>query len=243
MTLITENDEEIPAELVFEQVAHDDPPEVAIERRLSARFDRNFVTIENTIVALRREFEKLRARPPKPPKVRRSGAAARTNPDRLWFGLLIAGLNAVFILGAFVLSFAGQYAFAPNTVVAPGFYWWIPLALDLPIVVSAFTAAVFRRRKQHARANINWIFVGALTVFSSGIQATHVLEGHGFFAGAELTFPQWLGVVVMASMPWLVLYLSENLAGLLVKPTGETRDPATVTPVRRKPTTRTRSKK
>lgn len=188
------------------------------------RIDRNFLRLESVIIALQGKLKR-------PPRRRRSGSAARTNPDQWWFGMVIAGFNAAFILGAFIVQFGGQYGFAPRTQLPQELWWFIPLALDLPIVISAFTAAVYRRRKQNARANGNWVFVFGLSAFGSVIQMTHVFEAVG---DRELTWPDFLGAFIMGAIPWITLYLSENLAGLLVKPTGEARDPAEP-PVRRAP--------
>jgi len=224
---------QVPASPLPSQTWLDELPESAVER-----IDGNFVRIDAALAEIRG-----RIRWPWNRRASKSAAAARVNPDRFWFGMVIAGLNGVFILGAFVVQFGGQYGFAPRTQLPPGLWWFIPLALDLPIVVSSFTAAVYRRRKQEDRAKRNWQFVVALTILASIIQVIHVLDAATgglaletiLTALAALGPAGWLGALVMGLIPWIVLYLSENLAGLLVKPYGETREavePAPTTPAR-----------
>lgn len=212
------------------------------------RIDGNFMRIDQ---ALGKIHDRIRW--PWNRRAGKSASAARVNPDRFWFGMVIAGLNGIFILGAFVVQFGGQYGFAPRTMLPPGLWWFIPLALDLPIVVSSFTAAVYRRRKQEDRAKRNWNFVVALTILASVIQIIHVLDAATGGLSVETLLAAlltlgpagWLGALVMGLIPWIVLYLSENLAGLLVKPYGEQRDPvepgAPKTPAR-KPRARTPKK-
>jgi len=180
--------------------------------------------IDERFRALADEIARLAAIPRRRWRARRTASAARVHPDRLAFGIVIAAINAVFVLSAMIASFSGQYALAPRTYLPPELYIMVPIALDAPIVASAFTAAVFRARKQNRAANWNWFIVTVLTLLSVTVQVTHVLEQHGFFRGLELGFPALLGVIIMGSMPVWVLVLSENLARLLVRPIGEVRE-------------------
>lgn len=202
--------------------------------------DYNFRTVDTAFGALSAEVEKLKKRPPRP---RRTGSAARVNPDQLGFGYVIAALNGLFILGAFALVYAGQYAFAPYTQLPDERLWLvIPIALDLPVVSASFTAAIFTKRKQPKYARANWVVVFGLTVLGSIIQVTHVLVGAGWFDGEPITFPDILGALIMGLFPWLVMYLSHNLARLLVRPVGETIEASEKTPApKRRPVTKRKS--
>lgn len=196
------------------------------------RVDGNFQRIEE---AYRHLLSRVEALTKKPPRRRaRSGSAARVNPDQLSFGYVIAALNGLFVAGVFVLVYAGQYAFAKYTQLPQPLWIFIPIALDLPVVSASFTAAIFLKRRQPKYALANWVVVFGLTVLGSVIQVTHVLVGAGWFNGEPITFPDILGALIMGLFPWLTMYLSHNLARLLVRPTGETIDPAEKAPVRKR---------
>lgn len=187
--------------------------------RFRARTDQNFLAVDRGYAQLQQQLETLKKRPP---KRARSGSAARVNPDQLEYGYAIAALNGLFIVGAFVLVYAGQYAFASYTQLPEWLWLFIPIALDLPVVSASFTAAIFVKRRQPKYARTNWAVVFGLTVLGSTIQVTHVLDAAGVLADwTALTFPLALMAFTMGLFPWLVMYLSHNLARLLVRPTGE----------------------
>jgi hypothetical protein len=167
----------------------------------------------------------------KPPRERRTGAAARMNPDdiRMARGVLVG--TALFGGAAFVVSFGGQLAMAPYTQLQPGLYWFVPFIVEAPIILLSFMIAVFRRRKQHTA--IPWIIIIALTVLSSAINVAHVyIESDGL-----QTLGDRFGAVVMGIAPILVLVLFEEFVRLAVRPTAETPE---VAPAARKTTTRNR---
>lgn len=219
---------------------------LAFERHAAAwnthRVDGNFRRIEESFRHLLDRVE-AQLKQKRAPRRARSGSAARLNPDRLEFGWAIAALNGLFILGAFVLVYAGQYAFAKYTQLPEQLWVFIPIALDLPVVSASFTAAIFIKRKQRSYARTNWAVVLGLTVLGSVIQVTHVLDASGaLIDSALLSYPLLLMAAVMGLLPWLTMYLSHNLARLLVRPTGETIE-KTPAPKRRPAPKKTRSTK
>ncbi len=212
--------------------------EVAIqeaERHLAARFDGNFVIIENAI----RELSKRRE---KRVRVHRTGAGARINPDDYRAGRAIIVLTLVFAVAASVASFAGQIAMAPYTILPYELYIIVPLMIDLPVAYLGWMAMIFLRRKQKATRTRMLLF--ALTSLSSYINILHVLSESGIVDGAPLTIEVGTGALIMGLAPWLVLISWEELTRLVVRPLGEKRevleDPEPVTPKTpaRKPATR-----
>jgi hypothetical protein len=240
MVTITDypNDDQLLDEL--EQTGDVDDQDFATQLGALRRLhDYNIRAVDTAFGKLAAEVAQLKKRPPKP---RRTGSAARVNPDQLGYGYAIAGMNGLFILGAFALVYAGQYAFAPYTQLPEPLWLLIPIALDLPVVSASFTAAIFIKRKQPKYAQANWAVVFGLTVLGSVIQVTHVLVGAGWFAGQALTFPDLLVATILGMFPWLVMYLSHNLARLLVRPVGETIEASDKTPApKRRPATKRKS--
>jgi hypothetical protein len=173
------------------------------------RVDQNSLLLEKAIAQLR-----SRPRP-----AGRTASSARIDPDRFWFGMLILGINAVFAAGALTASFIGQYEIAARTHLPEQLWWVVPVAIDFPIMSAAFTGAVYRRRKQGTVRT--WSLMIALTVVSTVVNVTRVLDQDGYFGNGSLTFADWVGVAVMGIMPSLVLVTWENLARLLIRPLGE----------------------
>jgi hypothetical protein len=194
------------------------------------RIDRNFLRVEEAIV-------KLAAKPPQKPVRRpRTGRAARFDPDDSratpW---LVAGMLA-FVVAALAAAFAGQIAMAPYTKLPDFLHWLVPVFIDLPIILLAYVAQVFRRRKQGAKAT--WLMLYFWTAAASTIQVVHVLSESDILAGEAMTVENWVGVSIMGAVPWILLFSWEQLTKLLVKPQGEKRDPDQRPAARRKPTPR-----
>lgn len=211
-------------ELSYEQVADGHPAAVMgfesgiheAEQRLSSRFDRNFVIVEKAIHELQRQLKR-------PPKIHhRTGAAARINPDDYRAGRIIIALTVVFASASAAASFSGQIAMAPWTALPVYLYFVVPLAIDLPVAYLSWMAMIYRRRKQGAKRT--WALLISLTIVSSIVNIVHVLSFWGVLAGKPLTIEIAVGTTIMGIMPLLVLISWEELARLVVKPTGETRE-------------------
>lgn len=204
------------------------------------RIDGNFVILEKAITQTRAEIAKKR-RPLWPErKKHRTGRAARFDPDDAratpW---LVTGMLA-FVVAALAAAFAGQIAMAPYTELPDFLYWLVPVFIDLPIILLAYVAQVFRRRKQGAKAT--WLMLYIWTAAASIIQIVHVLSESGILTGTPMTVENWVGVSIMGAVPWILLFSWEQLTKLLVKPQGEKRDPDARAP-QRKPTTRKKATK
>lgn len=197
---------EPPAEPAREVVSRQ-----AFEREVK-RIDGNFLRIDEAFGTIRRA----------PSALARTASGARINPDHFAFGMVILGINAAFALGALAASFVGQYEIAPRTFLPPYLWWVVPVAIDFPIMTAAFTGAVYRQRRQGTGRT--WALMIVLTIVSTVVNVTRVLDSASYFQGRALDFAGWVGVAIMGIMPSLVLVTWENLARLLIKPTGETGD-------------------
>lgn len=201
------------------------------------RIDRNFVRLGQKLQEAEARIEKKR-RPliERRPRKHRVGRAARFDPDDAratpW---LVAGM-LTFVVAALIAAFAGQIAMAPYTTLPPELFWLVPVFVDLPIILLAYIAQVFRRRKQ--RSWDTWLALVLFTAGSSVIQIVHVLSVSGVLDGATMTVEIWVGVSIMGSVPWIVLFSWEQLTKLLVKPQGEKREPAPPAPARKRTTPR-----
>lgn len=199
------------------------------------RIDRNFVALESVIVKLASEVERKRrplfARAER--KKHRTGRAARFDPDDARATPWLVGGMLAFVAAALAAAFAGQIAMAPYTELQPGLYWLVPIFVDLPIILLAYVAQVFRRRKQGAKAT--WLMLYVWTAAASIIQIVHVLSESGALDGEPMTVENWVGVSIMGSVPWVVLFSWEQLTKLLVRPQGEKRDPETTPAARKRP--------
>lgn len=201
------------------------------------RIDRNFIRVEQVIIDLASQVAKKK-RPLLPErKKHRTGRAARFDPDDARaIPYLVAGQIA-FVVAALAAAFAGQVAMAPYTTLPPELYVLVPIFIDLPIILLAYMAQVFRRRKQSAIST--WFALILFTAGASVIQVVHVLSEQGVLAGGPLTIEIAVGTAIMGSVPWIVLFSWEQLTKLLVRPQGEKRDldaTPTRTPARKRTT-------
>jgi hypothetical protein len=196
---------------------------------LARIMDENNATVDRAYAELYKQVAELRA---KPPRERRTGAAARMNPDDIRLGRGVLWGTAVFGAAAFLVSFGGQYAMAPYTQLPEILWWAVPFFIEAPIILLSFMIAVFRRRKQHTA--LPWIVIIGLTALSSAINVAHVY----IESGGLQVLGDWFGAVVMGLAPWLVLIAFEELVRLAVKPT----DPEPAPPAR-KPAPKNRSTK
>jgi hypothetical protein len=205
----------------------DDRDRLAELERLVAT---NFQIVDDSYGKLRRELVGVTARPP---RERRTGAAARMNPDDIRLARGILAGTAVFGAAAFLVSFGGQYAMAPYTQLPEILWWAVPFFIEAPIILLSFMIAVFRRRKQHTA--LPWIVIVGLTALSSAINVAHVY----IESGGMNVLGDWFGAVVMGLAPWLVLIAFEEFVRLAVKPT----DPEPAPVPAPKPTAKKRSTK
>ena len=190
-----------------------------------ARIDGNFVRLEQAIMDVRKQ-------PPKPRP--RSGRAARFDPDDARATPWLVGTTVLFALAATAAAFSGQIAMAPYTRMPEYLYFLVPLFIDLPVALLGYMAQVFRRRKQSAK--LTWSALVAFTAISSLVNVVHVLSAAGIIAGAPLTVEDAVGASIMGLAPWIVLFSWEQLTRLLVRPTGEKREPEDAPAPRRRPT-------
>lgn len=172
-------------------------------------------TLEGEIVEIRR----------KPPRERRTGAAARVNPDdiRVFYGVLAGSL--LLPLFTFAASFSFQRAFGAYTPLEEWWWWVIPVILELPLVVLTPIILVFRRR--HESTVGPWLLMLALTLAAAAINFAHAVTEQGLATATD-----WLGASFIASWPILTLVTFKFFTRLAVKPEPKTPEP---TPAR-KPT-------
>lgn len=184
-----------------------DPP--APHAPETARFDQNFILIDRAMGQVFDRLGKLEKRPPRP---RRTGSAARVNPDSIRLFWWTLGLNVVFAAAALTASYAGLYAMARYTHL-PSWLWWIvPLFIDLPLAYSSLNAMVLKRRGQSVV--IPWLIMGVLAVASATINVIHVLSSAGWLLTPETA----AGAALMGAAPLLLLIGWEEVIRLSVKP-------------------------
>lgn len=212
----------------------EDPVIAEAEEAEVTRIDRNFLRLERALIEQREQLEAVRASiPRRAPKQRhRTGGAARFDPDDSratpW---LVAG-QLIFVAAALTAAFSGQIAMAPYTTLPEPLYILVPIFIDMPIILLAYMVQIFRRRKQSTWPT--WTALILFTALSSAVQIIHVLSEQGVLDGAPLTIEVIVGTTLMGLAPWIVLFAWEQLTKLLVRPTGEKKEPSP--PARKRPT-------
>jgi hypothetical protein len=193
-------------------------------------YNASFASVDVAIGELRGELEQLKR---KPPRERRTGAAARVNPDNIhvFYGVLAGSL--LLPIFTFAASFAFQRAFGVYTPLPEQLWWIIPCILELPLVVLTPMILVFRRRHESTMAP--WAVAILLTVAAAAINFVHAVEE----MPAEPALAHWFGAAFIAAWPILTLVTFKFFARLAVKP--ERPEPAAV-PAARKPTTTTKKR-
>ena len=167
---------------------------------------------------LRRRLDALTTKHEKQHR-RRSGSAARLNPDDIrLFGAMLAG-NALYALLVLTASYGGLYGIAEYTGL-PTYMWWIiPLVIDIPLVLASFNALIFRRRGESQ--TMSWMILIGATIISSSANFLKVYLA-ALDTGVEAG--DWFGAGFMASVPVILLFAWEQLNRLGVKrPTVEER--------------------
>lgn len=212
-------------ELTFypEEPAEVAPPKPDIDDVIRA-YNAAFAQLDLELGELRKLALKRR-----PPRERRTGAAARVNPDdiRVFYGVLVGSL--LLPLFTFAASFAFQRAFGAYTPLDEWWWWIIPCILELPLVVLTPMILVFRRR--HESTVGPWATMIVLTLAAAAINFQHSVVEQGLETPTD-----WLAALFIASWPLLTLVTFKFFARLAVKPEPKpTPDPA---PPARKTTTR-----
>lgn len=204
-------------EIVYEPVASPIPGEVSAELytlNLKA-VDEAYGSVRTDLTKLTEAVEVLKKRPPRP---HRTGAAARANPDDIRIYRVILVGTLIFALAAFAASFNAQYQMAPYTRLQPGFWWLIPLFIEMPLAVFSFAVLVFKRRGESVL--VPWVVMIGLTALASTINIAHVVIESGM-----LEFGDWIGATIMGLVPILILVAFKEFARLAVKPTVDTPVP------------------
>ena len=165
--------------------------------------------IEDAFAKVWEEIGEIRR---KPPRERRTGAAARMNPDdiRVFYGVLAGSI--LLPIFTFAASFTFQSAFGVYTPLEAAWYWVIPCILELPLVVLTPMILIFRRRHESTRGP--WALAIGLTVAASAINFVHAVDE---MPASPIT-SHWFGAVFVASWPVLTLITFKFFARLAVKP-------------------------
>ncbi len=221
----------LPSEIRERVTLHlDDEPSL---RELAAIVSSNARITQDAYTDVQTQLAALKR---KPPRERRTGAAARMNPDSIVIARIVMWGVFCFALAGFVASFGGQYAMAPYTQLPQPLWGFVPFAIEAPVLLLTLVVAVLRRRKQSVR--MPWFMMIALTALSSAVNVLHIVIESGM-----LELGDYVGAVVMGLIPWIVLYLFKEFVRLAVKPTGEAPDPTAAPAPVRKPTTRKATRK
>lgn len=222
-----------------EPMIEPEEPDVIIEREPEVNPLELVITaitqIDENIGALASRLEAVEARPVKQPRERRTGAAARVNPDRIQLFYVVLGGVGIFTAAAFAASFGGQYAMAPYTQL-PQYLWWVvPLAIEFPLVILSLAVLVFRRRGENRRTVLPWVVMLFLTAVASVVNVMHIWLETGFASPGD-----YVGAAVMGLMPPLILLSFHIFAQLAVRPEPQTTSPA---PARKTPAKKGTTKK
>lgn len=198
--------EEVPAEPV-----EPEPQGLTLEE-VTYWYNQAFAKLEHEIVRLKRRPWWLRGsdRPE-----RRTGAAARVNPDdiRVFRAVLVGSLLLPLI--TFAASFQFQRAFGVYTPLEEAWWWVIPCILELPLVVLTPVILIFRRR--HESTIGPWITMIVLTAAASAINFIHAVTEQGLDSVTD-----WAGAVFVAAWPVLTLVTFKFFSRLAVKPEPKT---------------------
>jgi len=165
---------------------------------------------------LKTEVDEIRR---KPPRERRTGAAARMNPDDIRVFYWVLAGSALLPLFTFAASFNFQRAFGAYTPLDEWWWWIIPCILELPLVLLTPMILIFRRRHESTRGP--WTLMVVLTAAASAINFAHAAD-----AVPLTSVTAWLGALFIASWPVLTLVTFKFFARLAVKPTVEAPAPA-----------------
>lgn len=191
-----------------------------------------YADLEAVVLAYNEAFTKIDARLGKmrrPPRERRTGAAARVNPDdiRVFYAVLVGSL--LLPLVTFAASFQFQRAFGEYTPLEEWWWWVIPCILELPLVVLTPVVLIFRRR--HESTAGPWLTMIVLTMAAAAINFLHAAVDQGLETATD-----WAGALFVAAWPLLTLVTFKFFTRLAVKPEPKpTPEPA---PPARKATTR-----
>jgi hypothetical protein len=212
--------EERELEALF--VPREDP---APADKLARLVDENFAIVDRAYADLGTRIARLEKRPP---RERRTGAAARVNPDNIhvFYGVLAGSL--LLPLFTFAASFAFQRDFGKYTPLEQWWWWVIPCILELPLVVLTPMILVFRRR--HESTVGPWALAIALTAAAAAINFIHAVDERGLVSPAT-----WSGALFVASWPVLTLVTFKFFARLAVKPEKPEPIPARKTPTKKGP--------
>jgi hypothetical protein len=178
--------------------------------------DTNFQTIDRAFADFQKQLNEVKRRPP---RERRTGAAARVNPDNI--NLFYAVLVGSLLLPAFTFaaSFNFQREFGVYTPLEESWWWVIPCILELPLIVLTPMILIFQRR--HESVVGPWVAMIALTVAASAINFLHAETEQGLTTATD-----WAGAVFIASWPILTLVTFKFFARLAVKPEPKPAEPA-----------------
>jgi hypothetical protein len=196
-------------EVLFRESATERDVPVSSLAELARLVEGNNIVIEKAFADLWKALEEIRR---KPPRERRTGAAARMNPDdiRVFYGVLAGSvLLPVF---TFAASFTFQSAFGVYTPLEAAWYWVIPCILELPLVVLTPMILIFRRRHESTKGP--WSLAIGLTIAAAAINFVHAVDE----MPAEPITSHWFGAVFVASWPVLTLITFKFFARLAVKP-------------------------
>lgn len=200
---------------ILREFERDDRPDQPVDP--FELYNTALLEVDGAIGELRAELAELKR---KPPRERRTGAAARVNPDdiRVFHWVLVGSL--LLPMFTFTASFAFQRAFGAYTPLEPIWWWVIPVILELPLVVLTPMILVFRRR--HESVVGPWLLMGFLTAAASAINFQHAVAEQGLDSATD-----WLGACFIASWPILTLVTFKFFTRLAVKPEPKTPEPAT----------------
>lgn len=145
-------------------------------------------------------------------KVRhRTGAGARFNPDNIWLYRAVNVGVVLTALAAVLISWQGLVYVASWMELQGPWRALVPIMIDLPIVV--FTLATLSKKGRGEAYILLALVAYLLTAVSAAANFLHVTAVRPLD-----TMEGWVGAILAALAPMLVLLTTEALGTLITKP-------------------------